>query len=273
MPVRVEVDADTETPVSAFLKLSRGEPHAFLLESVEGGERSARFSFLGARPAQVLRWKLGGRRRPHRRHPRGAVLATGQCGCRARRASPAAWWATSPTTWCGSSSRGSRSPVRTSSGSPTSCSWTSTRWWPSTTCATPCTSSRRCAATPATTPGRCTARAVARIRTPPAGPRPAAPGSRGRGAAVRSAVLAPRVAAQGLRGGGGAGQGVRHRRRLPADRDLPALRRGVHAPALRDLPGAAAGEPLAVPLLREGRRAGAGGVARPRPSSSWRTAR
>jgi anthranilate synthase component I len=59
IPVRVEVDADTETPVSAFLKLSRDEPQAFLLESVEGGERSARFSFLGAGPRSSLRWKLG----------------------------------------------------------------------------------------------------------------------------------------------------------------------------------------------------------------------
>jgi anthranilate synthase component 1 len=59
VPVRVEVDADTETPVSAFLKLSRGHRHAFLLESVEGGERSARFTFLGAGPRRVLRWKLG----------------------------------------------------------------------------------------------------------------------------------------------------------------------------------------------------------------------
>jgi len=59
VPVRVEVDADTETPVSAFLKLSRGKRHAFLLESVEGGERSARFSFLGAGPRSVLSWKLG----------------------------------------------------------------------------------------------------------------------------------------------------------------------------------------------------------------------
>jgi anthranilate synthase component 1 len=59
VPVRVEVDADTETPVSAFLKLSRDEPRAFLLESVEGGERSARFSFLGAGPRSVLRWSLG----------------------------------------------------------------------------------------------------------------------------------------------------------------------------------------------------------------------
>jgi anthranilate synthase component I len=59
VPVRVEVEADTETPVSAFLKLARGERHAFLLESVEGGERSARFSFLGAGPKSVLSWKLG----------------------------------------------------------------------------------------------------------------------------------------------------------------------------------------------------------------------
>ncbi|HSM94101.1 MAG TPA: anthranilate synthase component I [Anaeromyxobacteraceae bacterium] len=59
VPVRLEVDADTETPVSAFLKISRGERHAFLLESVEGGERSARFSFLGARPRHVVRWKHG----------------------------------------------------------------------------------------------------------------------------------------------------------------------------------------------------------------------
>jgi anthranilate synthase component 1 len=57
--VRVEVDADTETPVSAFLKLAHGKRRAFLLESVEGGERSARFSFLGAAPRTVLRWKLG----------------------------------------------------------------------------------------------------------------------------------------------------------------------------------------------------------------------
>jgi anthranilate synthase component 1 len=62
--VRVEVDADTETPVSAFLKLSQGASQAFLLESVEGGERSARFSFLGAGPRSVLRWKLGDARDP-----------------------------------------------------------------------------------------------------------------------------------------------------------------------------------------------------------------
>jgi anthranilate synthase component 1 len=57
--VRVEVEADTETPVSAFLKLSRGKRQAFLLESVEGGERSGRFSFLGAGPRSTLTWRLG----------------------------------------------------------------------------------------------------------------------------------------------------------------------------------------------------------------------
>ncbi len=60
----MEVEADTETPVSAFLKLSRGSRHAFLLESVEGGERSGRFSFLGARPRSVLTWRLGERGDP-----------------------------------------------------------------------------------------------------------------------------------------------------------------------------------------------------------------
>ena len=57
--MRVEVEADTETPVSAFLKLSRGKRQAFLLESVEGGERSGRFSFLGAGPRSSLSWRLG----------------------------------------------------------------------------------------------------------------------------------------------------------------------------------------------------------------------
>jgi anthranilate synthase component 1 len=58
VPVRVEIEADTETPVSAFLKLSRGQRNAFLFESVEGGERWGRWSFLGAGPRRVLRWKL-----------------------------------------------------------------------------------------------------------------------------------------------------------------------------------------------------------------------
>ncbi len=46
VPVSREVLADLDTPLSAFLKI-RGDHDAFLLESVEGGERWARFSFLG----------------------------------------------------------------------------------------------------------------------------------------------------------------------------------------------------------------------------------
>ena len=53
-PVFREVPADLETPVSAFLKVARG-PHSFLLESVEGGERFGRYSFIGTEPYRVLR--------------------------------------------------------------------------------------------------------------------------------------------------------------------------------------------------------------------------
>lgn len=55
----METEADTETPVSAFQKISRGQSQAFLFESVEEGERSARWSFLGAGPRSTLSWKLG----------------------------------------------------------------------------------------------------------------------------------------------------------------------------------------------------------------------
>ena len=44
-----EVSADLETPVSLYLKL-RGDGASFLLESVEGGERIARYSFIGVKP-------------------------------------------------------------------------------------------------------------------------------------------------------------------------------------------------------------------------------
>ncbi len=54
VPVYREVIADMETPVSAYLKVARGE-YSFLLESVEGGERLARFSFIGTQPYRVLR--------------------------------------------------------------------------------------------------------------------------------------------------------------------------------------------------------------------------
>ena len=44
IPVSAAVAADTVTPVSAFLRLAANATHAFLLESVEGGEKLARFS-------------------------------------------------------------------------------------------------------------------------------------------------------------------------------------------------------------------------------------
>jgi anthranilate synthase component 1 len=47
IPVWLEILADTETPVSALAKIGDGQSPAFLLESVEGGERWARYSFLG----------------------------------------------------------------------------------------------------------------------------------------------------------------------------------------------------------------------------------
>jgi anthranilate synthase component 1 len=53
IPVYGEVLADLETPVSAFLKLDTGG-FSYLLESVEGAEKVARFSFLGTRPRLLV---------------------------------------------------------------------------------------------------------------------------------------------------------------------------------------------------------------------------
>ncbi|MDH4231506.1 MAG: anthranilate synthase component I, partial [Nitrospirota bacterium] len=53
IPVYKEILADTYTPVTAFLKLG-GTP-SFLLESVEGGKKWARYSFLGSRPAKIIK--------------------------------------------------------------------------------------------------------------------------------------------------------------------------------------------------------------------------
>ncbi len=54
VPVCRDIQADLETPVSAYLKIARGD-YSFLLESVEGGERLARYSFIGTEPSLVLR--------------------------------------------------------------------------------------------------------------------------------------------------------------------------------------------------------------------------
>jgi anthranilate synthase component I len=58
VPVFAELPADLDTPLSAWLRLRPG-PYAFLLESVEGGEKWARYSFLGSEPSMVLTGKNG----------------------------------------------------------------------------------------------------------------------------------------------------------------------------------------------------------------------
>ncbi|HEY1357418.1 MAG TPA: anthranilate synthase component I [Thermoleophilaceae bacterium] len=58
VPLRHTFVADTETPVSAYLKL-RGDGPSFLLESAEQGQRFGRWSFLGLRPRTVIRWRAG----------------------------------------------------------------------------------------------------------------------------------------------------------------------------------------------------------------------
>jgi anthranilate synthase component 1 len=67
VPLRHTFISDTETPVSAYLRL-RGEGPSFLLESAEQGQRFGRWSFLGVQPRSVIRLEdgvltVGGERR------------------------------------------------------------------------------------------------------------------------------------------------------------------------------------------------------------------
>ena len=55
IPVWKPILADLLTPSGAYLRLSRKAKHAFLLESIEGGERVARWTFLGADPHLIVR--------------------------------------------------------------------------------------------------------------------------------------------------------------------------------------------------------------------------
>ena len=54
VPVYRSINADLETPVSAYLKVARG-PYSYLLESVEGGERLGRYSFIGTEPYKIIK--------------------------------------------------------------------------------------------------------------------------------------------------------------------------------------------------------------------------
>src|SRR3977135_246352 len=75
VPVVRSVLADLQTPVGAFLRIAGSASYAFLLESIEGGERVARYSFLGANPWMVARGRGGetiveknGRQEVHRQN-------------------------------------------------------------------------------------------------------------------------------------------------------------------------------------------------------------
>src|SRR5215470_12062741 len=57
VPVVRSVLADLHTPVGTFMRIAGDSPYAFLLESVEGGERIARYSFLGSEPEMIVRGK------------------------------------------------------------------------------------------------------------------------------------------------------------------------------------------------------------------------
>ncbi|GFE61461.1 anthranilate synthase component I [Geobacter sp. AOG2] len=56
IPVYREIMADMDTPVTAFKKLDDGR-FSFLLESIEGGEKWGRYSFLGSSPSRIIRSK------------------------------------------------------------------------------------------------------------------------------------------------------------------------------------------------------------------------
>src|SRR5258708_35577956 len=59
IPVYDVFSADLLTPVSAYLRIAQGARYSFLLESVEGGEKIARYTFAGAHPEEVFRYANG----------------------------------------------------------------------------------------------------------------------------------------------------------------------------------------------------------------------
>ena len=90
--------ADLLTPVGAYLRIARGAKYSFLLESVEGGENIARYTFAGANPAEVFRargtemrrWRAAGKRDEFEENPIEQLRQTddalsSRCACRACR--------------------------------------------------------------------------------------------------------------------------------------------------------------------------------------------
>ena len=136
IPLVLETFADLDTPLSLYLKLAAAR-YTFLLESVVGGERFGRYSFIGL-PAKI-RLRVRGRRteveddagvlESHRatrwRSSSRSASAFARPRCRACRASAAGWPGTSATTPCATSKRASRTrrshPRRDWPTSPTCC--------------------------------------------------------------------------------------------------------------------------------------------------------
>ena len=133
VPVAKSISADLLTPVSAFLAVAEGEPDAFLLESVEGGEKIGRYTFLGVRP--FLRLESCGAeitieaRGPQNRAPHAETFSQSSknfCSSivprksKACRHSPRAQSDIAPMTSCGAS-RTSESTPPTTSTFPTAC--------------------------------------------------------------------------------------------------------------------------------------------------------
>ena len=58
VPLFMEIPGDLDTPLSAFLKID-DSANSFLFESVEGGTRWARYSFLGSDPRLVIAFRNG----------------------------------------------------------------------------------------------------------------------------------------------------------------------------------------------------------------------
>ena len=54
-----QIVADTETPISTLLKISKNEKYSFLLESVEGGDQRGRYSLIGCKPDIIWKVKSG----------------------------------------------------------------------------------------------------------------------------------------------------------------------------------------------------------------------
>jgi anthranilate synthase component 1 len=66
VPVAMDEPADTETPVSVFMRFKDTSPYCFLLDSVEGGEKWARYSFIGRDPLVTIRIRDGSAVLAHR---------------------------------------------------------------------------------------------------------------------------------------------------------------------------------------------------------------